>query len=482
MKQNILIISCISLLAFSCTKNFLNKEPVGQVGREQLFETVEGLKAAFNGCYNLMAKNQLGLFGLYGDVRSDNAVLNTSNNAVMMAEYNYQPDEDDDIAATVYIWRDIFEALNNVNNVINGGESLRKIKPDAKNIIDSIAGQAMVLRALCHFQLSLVYAQHYTFTADASHLGVPVLLETPFPGTLVSRKSMKQTYEQILADLNMGIVLMQEHNNSNKVTASVEGARAMLSRVYLYMGNWQGVIEESGKVINSNKFTLTAAENYENMFINTAQKKAGAGRYPEVIWQLIAAEVSSGSVCTYYSDPVNFQVSPSELLRALYATNDVRKSLFKTALNNKWYSNKYGLPAGEASASWAPNYKLFRLAEIYLNRAEAYWHTGQYDLAVADIKLIQGRALNIPAGNVVLNYSSPQQLLEIIKTERRKELAFEGHRIFDIMRNKEPLQRGGGCNAAICSLNYPSNYFILPIPKMELEANNGMQPNPEVNK
>ena len=62
-----------------------------------------------------------------------------------------------------------------------------------------------------------------------------------------------------------------------------------------------------------------------------------------------------------------------------------------------------------------------------------------------------------------------------------KELAFEGHRIYDIMRYKSALDRGANCNTGICKLSYPNDLFILPIPKSELDANNLIKPNPTVN-
>src|SRR5690606_23793656 len=127
------------------------------------------------------------------------------------------------------------------------------------------------------------------------------------------------------------------------------------------------------------------------------------------------------------------------------------------------------------------NYKIFRLAEVYLNRAEAWWHLGNYQNAVGELRKIRARAFGIAESAVVINYSNPDDLLQQIKDERRRELAFEGHRIYDIMRYKEDLNRGSDCNSATCQLTYPNDRFILPIPQLELDANPLMQPNPTVN-
>ncbi|MNM99317.1 SusD family protein [compost metagenome] len=103
-------------------------------------------------------------------------------------------------------------------------------------------------------------------------------------------------------------------------------------------------------------------------------------------------------------------------------------------------------------------------------------------MAIEDLKTVRARALGKNTTEIVVEYTSPNELLELIKLERRKELAFEGQRIYDIMRYKESLDRGAGCNSANCQINYPNDLFILPIPKSELDANKSITPNPTVNK
>lgn len=126
-------------------------------------------------------------------------------------------------------------------------------------------------------------------------------------------------------------------------------------------------------------------------------------------------------------------------------------------------------------------FKVVRSAELLLNRAESYYFKQQYDLAVEDLKAIRARAHDIPSSSVVVSYTSNEDLLEQIRLERRKELGFEGQRIYDIMRYKQSLNRGAACNSSLCTLNYPSDIFILPIPKRELDANDLILPNPIVN-
>ena len=81
----------------------------------------------------------------------------------------------------------------------------------------------------------------------------------------------------------------------------------------------------------------------------------------------------------------------------------------------------------------------------------------------------------------VLGQYSDEELIRLIEKERVKELCFEGHNFFDIVRWKQDLVREKNTNSSMKKMVYPSDYFVLPIPQTELNANTNMQPNPTVN-
>ena len=105
-----------------------------------------------------------------------------------------------------------------------------------------ILGEALFLRALCHFDLCRVYAQPYNYTSDASHLGVPILLKTPGPDDNVSRESVKKVYLQILADLERAADCFGGIESSGIYYASLQAVNALYSRVYLYMEDWNNAL------------------------------------------------------------------------------------------------------------------------------------------------------------------------------------------------------------------------------------------------
>ena len=200
-----------STLAFaialsSCGKGFLEIDPIGQLGKEQVFADVNGATAALTGSYNLTAKFFQGQYGIYGDLRADDVErVGASASTTMLNEYNYLYNEEDATGATLNMWADGYEVLNNINNIIEGIPALRGNFPADATTLDKMEGEAHVLRALIFLALSNVYAQHYTYTTDASHLGIPIPLKTPAPGTKVGRATMKETYDQIISDLGKGV-------------------------------------------------------------------------------------------------------------------------------------------------------------------------------------------------------------------------------------------------------------------------------------
>ncbi len=119
------------------------------------------------------------------------------------------------------------------------------------------------------------------------------------------------------------------------------------------------------------------------------------------------------------------------------------------------------------------NVPVIRLSEVYLNRAEAHARSGNDPLAQADLNLIRQRAL-ATAPDVTLTGSA---LLDEILLERRRELCYEGHRVFDITRFKQNLVRVDVTGDA-ANYSDPGNYFIFPIPQPEMNLNPNIAQNP----
>ena len=143
----------------------------------------------------------------------------------------------------------------------------------------------------------------------------------------------------------------------------------------------------------------------------------------------------------------------------------------------KFYVLKCSLQEGVPQL-WSP--VIIRLAELYLNRAEAYAKKGNTTSALADINIIRTRA-GIPVYNSV---PAGQTILDIVLQERRLEMAFEGHRRYDVFRNKLDLDRQypgthlSGSNA-FYTVPYTHNRVVEYIPEQQIQIQPNLVQNPD---
>lgn len=175
--------------------------------------------------------------------------------------------------------------------------------------------------------------------------------------------------------------------------------------------------------------------------------------------------------------------------------------------NDSWnasptgYNMKKFMDEGYALNSWnfcARNWIHLRMAELYLNKAEALYNTGDEEGAREALKPVRQRA-GMPAVT-----ATGTDLLEAIKNERRIEFAFEEHRYFDVRRWKEAPKYFGSTVHAITIKKYPDGkktyevdklrsdvggdrkwddkMYWLPIPKSEMDKNPNLVQNPGYNK
>lgn len=227
---------CIIMQLVSSCTNFLEVEEKGKTTIPSFLSDPDGLNAGLVGAYNKMYAYYDNEFTKYPDVAGNMLSMKyVSAGADMLDQYNFTSDALQETGAVGYIWRKIYEALANVNNVIQYQPQVISAYPNAKDMCQRILGEALFLRALCHFDLCRVYAQPYNYTSDASHLGVPILLKTPGPDDNVSRESVKKVYLQILADLERAADCFRGIESSGIYYASLQAVNALYSRVYLYM-------------------------------------------------------------------------------------------------------------------------------------------------------------------------------------------------------------------------------------------------------
>ena len=319
---------------------------------------------------------------------------------------------------------------------------------------------------------------------------------------LPARSTVKETYEFIVADLLKAADLMKE--NKSNIFASKEVAWALLSRVYLYMEQNDKAIEYADKVINSGRYKLlptTQLANYyatspeantETIFAIKYQTSENQGKssigslYTRDGWgeilvsksyrQLIYKNANDQRI--KFLDP-DFAVDASGN-KIPDATEEVGFRVNKAMGYSRYFNLKFTMQDGVLLLS-SP--VVLRLAEMYLIKAEAYAKMpGKEAEAIQMVNLIRTRAGL--SGNQLLattDLKGYATVLDAVLAERNLELAFEGHRSFDLFRNNRVLDRSftqseGWSGPRAVPANSP--LIVAYIPEVEIGLNSKLVRNP----
>ncbi|HRZ97478.1 MAG TPA: RagB/SusD family nutrient uptake outer membrane protein [Paludibacter sp.] len=468
------IILALSVFILNGCSNFLEVETVGRVTIPNFYSDMDGMRSGLAGMYSEMYNYYSSEFYKYPEIAGNMVDIKAVSQASeLVDQYNFTSDPEQETGAVGYIWRKILVAMANVNNMLYYQPDLLIKFPAHADELNQIKAQALFMRALCHFDLCRTYAQPYNYSSDASHLGVPVLLKTPGPDDNVSRATVKQVYDQIIKDLLESEKLFGTTTMTDSYHISKKATQALLSRVYMYMGDWDNCIKYSTEVINSSE--LAYGNDYLAMYNNLIAGK-------EAIFRLNGS-LKSVKLGQFYSSSTPAVLASDTLISLFKDTTDIRFDLFKRDIttSSKYLTLKYNIKVSYTTTTERYDPFILRVSEMYLNRAEAYLNKNELQNAADDIKVIIARSLNKAINEVVVNSGNKSELALLIDTERVKELSFEGHNFFDITRRKQDLVRGRSTYSNVKMLTYPNDLFILPIPQTELNANTNMIGNPTVN-
>lgn len=453
-KYNKIILLMMLGVFLSCSESFLELTPKFAVSDVDAISSIEDMETSITGVYDVL--QGVNFYGrdvfLISDALADDLKQNEQANRYIDYAEHVQNVADANANA---MWTRMYFANNSLNNIINSDVPATAANQNKK---DHLLGEAYALRGLVYFDLVNFFAQHYTFTADASHLGVPLILQ--FDPTLEpERNTVEEVYNQIISDMTMAISLMNTTSRSgNSNTLSSTSAKALLSRVYLYKEDWANAEAMATDVINAN-YGLVPNANYLDLW--------NQDNSSESIFEISNTDVdNSGSISGMYVEDGFGDYLPSDDVVSLYDPADARLQTFLVdpllvGVYAPFRINKYPDVLG------TDNTKIIRLAEVYLNRAEARAQIGtNISGAQSDLDMVRQRAL--PTAPDVT--ATGTALLDEILLERRLELAFEGHRLWDLMRYKEDIVRTQ-CTSSICSIPYGDDTNILPIPQDETDVN-----------
>jgi len=431
-------------------------------------DTVESTKAFRN-----MADINLGIIGAYAVLGSSD-ITNTSlvSDEVMLptenitgggiATHRWQIDGSNGTITSAF--NENYVAIDRVNRVLAALDVI-STTPGEQSLKDRYRGELLALRAYCHFELIRNYASKY----EAGALGV-VYMEQSAIG-LPSRLSFEATMAKIKADITAAKPLMpSSFNDKTRITKAA--VSAIQARIALYEKNWDEAITYSTEAISM----IPLATRAQFPLIWKDQSDA------EVFWKLRRATAADGLLGDFYYRTNNTVLyAPAyKLMNQFDQVNDIRFSSYIKVDNNRGAGKipniviKY---AGITTANLA-DVKLYRTGEMFLIRAEAHAEKNMITEASNDLNTLRAARIT---GYTDETFTDKTQVIDSVYAERFKELAFEGHRFFDLRRRNLPVVREpedaiNTLGSVLLTPNDPQ--YAFPLPDAELKVNENMVQNP----
>ena len=438
MKKIKYLIVAFGLVFMTACEDSLNVEPTLSISDEAALGSAASIKKLLIGIYEIDGNRDS--HGGYVQIYSD--LLGFSNEVSWNGTF---PEPREALTKNLFVnnffvgemWNNLYRVINQSNLVISRLEVFTD--EEEKAVVE---GEAKFMRALSYFELVRLYG--------TETVGVPLRTDaiTDFGADLsIERSPTTAIYDFIKADLASAIALLPEENS---FYASKYAALALKARVELYLGNYAEALAASNDVItNSGKAlspTFADAFNHdedgeEDIFAMQVTSQTGEN----YLIQHYASEGNGGRGGDISINDAYLNLFDDE--------NDERATFYYENEESDFLTSKYTNQFG--------NIALFRLAEMYLIRAESNSRLGSQvgDSPLNDINAIRKRSGASALSSVTL---------AIILTERKRELAFEGLGIYDVKRTK----------ASVGSFPYNDPKLVLPIPQDELDTNKSIDQNP----
>lgn len=462
IKNYLYLVLAGGLLA-GCSKE-LDINDVNVVSEANAFQTMEHVQMGLNGVMNYYKTYTNDIYK--NALVSDEAKIGVGNAGQGALTYRYQYSSDNttggDVTAgysTYYLLIDLVNrTLPHVYTVTGNVTNTRR---------DEVRGQLLGMRGIAHFSLLQSFAKRYEANDP---LGVAIVLES-VPTARSARNTMAESIaaiEKDLADAKALLPAVTPASFRDTVLNRVNIA-AFQARIALWKRDYPAAITYATEVINSNARPLVTGSAFEDIWTDVEVGNVAQG-VSETLFRIRFANSNAlGSMWTTAGGGELIYIAPSDKLVATYDADDIRLNAYiGTTVDGDHYVNKYHV---SNRGGRVVDMKVVRTAEMYLIRAEAYARqaTPNITAGAADLNFLRAQRIT---GYADETFGTAAALATAVLEERFKELAFEGHRFFDLKRNNLPVQRNASdANAAWQTLPANSYRFVFPIPQPAILAN-----------
>lgn len=472
-----------------CTKDFLDKAPLDSVNTANYYKTAADAVNAVNAAYQPLQRPKLYNFRIWvTDIIAGNSVVGAgggTDGIETQDQANFVTTSAN--PGVLDIYRGPAPGILQCNIVL---EKVPAIDMDAM-LKNRVLGEAKFLRALYYFNLVRLFGD------------VPLITKPQVVGDdlKVKRTPKAEVYNLIIQDLTDAISMLppaSTYGGADIGRASKGAAAGLLGKVYLTLGDWQKTVDlcrqvtSLGYTLNSNyadNFSPTKKNTVESLF---EVQYSGATTYG------FFDDFNQASWTSTFTGPRNSDFvggaygwdQPTQEFMDAYETGDLRKDItvlypgcppfdgkeYQASYSSTGYNLRKFLVPKSISPDYntnPENFPVLRYADVLLMEAEALNELGRTDEAEEPLNIVRHRA----GLDDVATGLSKDNFRAAVLHERRMELAFEGHRWFDLIRIDNG-QYGLDFLHSIGKVNATQNHLLFPIPQVEIDANPNLTQNP----
>ena len=470
--KNIFYFLLLSSGLFFTACNVTNLEPISAISLKNYYKTPGDARGALFGTYNYLQ----GVVPL---------VIKTDYNAdgLSPAPGLSSPYEDNTLTPTTGGIASLYGGIGGIYATLQRANQGLALAPGVTDVgfpdKPGILAEYRFIRALCLFYATQLWG----------NIPMPLMPLTEFEidKLVLGQTNKEQVYLQIIADLEQAISDLPASYANNLETrgrATKAAAQSLLAKVLLTRGKNEDltrVADLTAQVLANTQYQLVSTANYLTMFQPSGKNST------ESIFELQYDQSRRHNLKDEFLPLGNgdntgqYLWRPTAKLIQNYLLNDRRNAGIDT-VDNKLIKSGGGnfnndqlgrvfVTKYQREGTLEPNIIILRLADVILMRAEALSRSGQAAAAITELNKIRTRAFGSSAFNYPSATLADTDLSTAIENERFKELAFEGHRWFDLVRT----------NRAVSVLGIAANRTLWPFPQEEVQSNYLLVQNPGYN-
>jgi starch-binding outer membrane protein, SusD/RagB family len=452
-KKPIIIYVAIALmgLSWACT-DWLGLKPENNIVKEDYWVSKENVHSAIVGCYAQMLDGSFTdkLF-LWGELRTDELDMSYVKSDASALEFDKIQNGVISSTYTAFNWKMFYKTINQCNTVLEYAKVAQKLDATYSYAqLKADEAEMLGLRSLVYFYLVRAYGE------------VPLMTKAVVSDDQdisIAKSSMGDILRQITTDLDTAEKYAYPSYGSlvyNKGRMTLYGINTLQADIYLWNSNYTKCIEACNKVLNSGQYGLVTTSTSDTSTTNNWFTSIFyEGNSNESIFELQFNSSKANPFYKYFSAASGYKyfsassyvssdqtlfptISGSTMQPDLRAKN--ASSFATTSLTIwKYTGTSTNGTSLRSEAAFYAHWIVYRLADVYLMRAEAYNQldsrsTAEDRIMADDLLAVQRRAFAM-SGAVIDTFGDKDQMADLILKERQKEFLFEGKRWFDVLRN-----------------------------------------------